>query len=208
MKILVFWDSIARWAFDEEKWWRVERLKAKMFEWGQDTFEHSVYNFSVSSTDTRGVLKGLRPNIEWIKNIAWCEKDNSLIIFAVWTNDARYEWAWWPLWVPEKEFKSNLKKMIEVASEYSNRILFVWALPVDEAYCMPVSRCDEYYENEKLKLYDTFTKNISQVLWKEYLDVWNCIELSDLDDGIHPNTQWHRKVYKKIYEYLQSTNTF
>ena len=56
VKILVFGDSVAWGAFDNEKGGWVERLKTHFL---QNYEEHriGVYNFSVSSNDTRDVLK-------------------------------------------------------------------------------------------------------------------------------------------------------
>ena len=125
IKILVFGDSIAWGAFDNEKGGWVERLKAYFLQNYQEQ-GIGVYNFSVSSNDTRGVLKFLESDIDKINQI---EKEDLILLFSIGSNDPRYIDKPSNIYISEKEFNDNLQKIIETAKKYYSRAIALNSTP-------------------------------------------------------------------------------
>lgn len=194
MKILVFGDSISRWAFDQDMWGWVERLKTHFFQWWQKNYKHGVYNYSISSNDTRGVLEQISVHCDLMKKI---NPDDMMIILSIWSNDARYMQTPDQLFVPKQEFISNIERILDRCRIYTENIMILWLLPVDQDLCMP--RHGEYYDNTYIQEYDAILKDIAHQRWYTYIDMRDCINIStDLDDGLHPNTQGHVKIYERV----------
>lgn len=133
VKILVFGDSIAWGAFDNEKGGWVERLKAHFL---QNYKEQGVgiYNFSVSSNDTRGVLKFLESDIDKINQI---EKEDLVLLFSIGSNDPKYIDEPNNVCISENEFDENLQKIIETAKKYSKKIIFTGLMKVNDKLTQP-----------------------------------------------------------------------
>lgn len=198
VKILVFGDSIAWGAFDNEKGGWVERLKTHFLQ-NYEEQGVGIYNFAVSSNDTRGVLKFLGSDIEKINQI---EKEDLILLFSIGSNDPRYIDEPNNVFITEKEFDENLQKIIELAQKYSNNIIFTGLMKVDDKLTQPWNE-NEFWENKSIESYN---KIISQKCAENkinFIPLFNIINESDLSDGLHPNTKGHEKIYNHIKEKLQ-----
>lgn len=198
VKILVFGDSIAWGAFDNEKGGWVERLKTHFLQ-NYEEQGVGIYNFAVSSNDTRGVLKFLGSDIEKINQI---EKEDLILLFSIGSNDPRYIVEPNNVFITEKEFDENLQKIIELAQKYSNNIIFTGLMKVDDKLTQPWNE-NEFWENKSIESYN---KIISQKCAENkinFIPLFNIINESDLSDGLHPNTKGHEKIYNHIKEKLQ-----
>lgn len=199
MKIVVFGDSISWGAFDGEQWWRVERLKAKWFE---EWFHFSVYNYSISGNTTEGILRQLDSSIETLLRI---EPGEIICIFAIWSNDASLWNSTWNHSVEADIFTENIQLLIKKAKKYTSRILFVSSLYADESLTVPVHRDNRYsYKNNEFATYMSIVKAFCDTAWVEFLDIQWVLSVQDLLDGLHPNAEGHRKVFKSVYKYLHA----
>jgi hypothetical protein len=198
MNILVFGDSIARWAFDAESWGRAERLKTHFFA-SYKQHEIWVYNMSVSSNDVRWVYTSMQYDINKVISITWC--NNVAIIIAIWTNEPRHIWSIGNVYIKEDEFKDTFIKIIAIAQSYSKYVFVVWWFPIDEDIVNPWYG-EEYYFNNDLKYYDHIMSDISTQHHATFISLRDHITYQDLSDWLHPNTQWHYIIYQHILQAL------
>jgi len=197
VKILVFGDSIAWGAFDNEKGGWVERLKTHFL---QNYREQGVgiYNLSVSSNDSRGVLKFLESDIEKINQI---EKEDLILLFSIGSNDPRYIDEPKNIFISKKEFDENLQKIIDIAKKHSKNIIFTGLMKVDDKLTQPWNE-NEFWKNKDIKNYDSIISKKCTENKINFIPLFNIINESDLSDGLHPNTKGHEKVFNNIKKQL------
>ncbi len=197
-KICIWWDSTGRWAFDKDQWGWANRLHIR----GLKNHLY-VYNFSVSSNDTRGVLYAMEKQISIINKIE--PEEEYIYIFAIWSNDARYKSQKSNKITPLPEFKSNLEKIIKSAKDVTNKIMFVGLKKIDESKTRPIPwETTEYYENDDLQRYNQTLIDICNENNVNFLSMWDTLNNEDFEDWLHPNSQWHEKIYKKVKEHLNN----
>ncbi|HMY80652.1 MAG TPA: GDSL-type esterase/lipase family protein [Candidatus Absconditabacterales bacterium] len=196
-KILVFGDSIAWGAFDNEKGGWVERLKTSFL---QDYNDQGigVYNLAVSSNDTRGVLKFLESDINKIDAI---EPEEYILLFSIGSNDPRYIDTPGNVFIPQDEFKRNLQKIIMTAKKYSKQIFFTGLMGVDDKLTQPWNE-NEFWQNKDIERYDEIIANVCKENQVHFIPLMHVINESDLSDGLHPNTEGHKKIHHHIKEYI------
>lgn len=200
-KVLIFGDSIAWGAFDEEHGGWVERLKTKYLK----TFKEegvAVYNLAVSSNDTRGVLFALEKEVEIINFI---EPEEYVFLFSIGSNDPLYVDSRDNVRVPFNEYKNNLKKIVELSKKYASRIIFTGLLIVDEEKTMPWSE-DEFWENKDLRKYDDAIKEVCENNKIDFIPLWDLFGKDDLYDGLHPNSRGHEKIFNRVASFLEKQN--
>lgn len=197
VKILVFGDSIAWGAFDNEKGWWVERLKTSFFQNYSKEYIW-VYNLAVSSNDTRGVLRFLESDINKIDKI---EPEEYILLFSIWSNDPRYIDRPDNIFVSQEEFEENLQKIITIAKKYSKKIFFTGLMGVDDKLTQPWNE-NEFWQNKDIERYDEIIVKKCKENQVHFIPLLDLINESDLSDGLHPNTEGHKKIYKRIKEYI------
>jgi len=198
VKILVFGDSIAWGAFDNEFGGWTERLKTHFLK-NYEEKGIGVYNLSVSSNDTRGVLEFLEQDI---KKIAKIEPEKNIFIFSIGSNDPRYMDKQNNVVVPKKEFEENLKKIINISKKHSKKIIFTGLMGVDEKLTLPWTD-NEYWENAGIEAYDSIIQRICEQEKIEFIPLIDLIDKTELHDGLHPNTKGHEKIFERIKKYLE-----
>jgi len=199
-KILIFGDSIAWGAFDFEYGGWVERLKTKYLGTYKKE-EIGVYNLSISSNDTRGILYSLEKELSIFNKI---EPEEYIFLFSIGSNDPLYVDTRNNIRVPFDEFKNNLKKIIELSKKYTTKIVFTGLLTIDENKTMPWSE-DEYWENKDLKKYNDAIKEVCDNNKLDFIPFWDLLDKNDLQDGLHPNSRGHEKIFNRVNEYFSKT---
>ena len=198
-KILVFGDSIAWGAFDLEKGGWVERLKTYFLN-KRPEGKYYVYNFGVSSNDTNGVLFQLEDQIKIIEKI---EPDDYIFVFSIGSNDCRYVDSKEKMFISKEDFKKNILKIISISKKYSNKIFFTGFTSIDESKTKPWNE-NEYWEAEDLKDYESILENICIKEKIEYIRLNDLLSKEDLYDGLHPNSEGHRKIFERVKEELNN----
>jgi lysophospholipase L1-like esterase len=196
--ILIFWTSTTRWAWDRELGWWVNRLRLFIDNRKNDDY-WCVYNQWISGDSTEWILKRLKDECE--------SRSPDIIIFAVATNDARYCKSKNSNNVDLNKFKLNLDLLLERSLKYTNNIVFVWPNIVDESLVTPIPWDEDiFYYNKDIKKYDwvieVFCKKNN--LW--YIQTFDLLNKSDFDDGLHPNVEWHKKIFERVKEYFLDNN--
>lgn len=197
--ILVFGDSIVWGAADSEGGGWVTRL---FIELGRD-FKIDVYNLGVSGDKTPNILK--RFESETKARIE--EGEEAILIFAVGINDSYFVQSKNALMTSLEEFKANIQKLIERAQKISQKIIFVGLTPVEESKTTPIPwNTDKSYKNESVKKYNEIVKFICKeknVHFIEIFDQWIGSDYKSLlEDGLHPNSEGHKKIFEMVKNFL------
>ena len=73
----------------------------------------------------------------------------------------------------------------------------------DESKTMPVPWIDFYYTNENIKKYGEIMKDVCQKNNILFLDL-DPLDNEDFDDGLHPNSIGHEKIFVKVRDFLKT----
>jgi acyl-CoA thioesterase I len=194
-RVSIFGDSITWGASDNEFGGWVARLR-NYFDNDPDN-EIDIYNLGISGDTTEDLLKRFD---------AECQARNrhpQTIIFAIGTNDSQYIRKKENPCISTLQFKENLEKLIEKAKKYSDKVIFVGLTRVDESKVMPTSWTgDKFYDNENIAEYDVIIEKICEKHKLSYISTLDLLKDSDLDDGLHPNSEGHKKMFLRIKDYL------
>lgn len=190
--ICIFGDSTAWGAWDVEKggwvnrlWFHVAKRK------GDDYVE--IYNCSISGGTTDTIL-------ERFENEAKIRSADALI-FQTGGNDASYENTPGNYLVSPEKFRKNLEETIKRAKKITDNIIFMDLKNCDESKTMPVSWIDIYYTNENIQKYSKIMEKVCHEHDVTLLDI-KPLDSQDFDDGLHPNTQGHEKIFNQVRDFL------
>lgn len=205
-QILVFGDSIAYGAWDEEGGW-VERLKCKIHKKVISSllkFYCNVYNLSIDGDCIKDLLK--RVEFEVRQRLI---EEETIIIFAIGINDSMFiKESDVPI-ASSSEFKKDIEKVIQLSFGLSAKPVFVGLTPVDEKKTNPIpwSRTGKCYKNEYIKKYDDILRSTCSENAVAFVEIYG--ELIDanyydlLFDGLHLNSKGHEKIYEIVSGYLE-----
>jgi len=196
--ICAFGDSITWGAFDTEKGGWVERLKAYLLESDND-----VYNLGVSGDKTPHILE--RFEIETKTRVE--EGEDVILVFAVGINDSYFIQSKKDFMTPPENFKRNIQEIIERAQKISSKIIFVGLTPVDELKTSPIPwDTDKFFKNENIEKYNEIIRSACRENKVHFIEIFNNWIKSDyrdmLEDGLHPNSEGHKKIFETVKDYL------
>ncbi|MEK7481915.1 MAG: GDSL-type esterase/lipase family protein [Patescibacteria group bacterium] len=204
MRILVFGDSITYGVWDREGGW-AQRLRKFLDEKTliEQDFYCLVYNLGISGDTSEDLLE--RFEFETKQRIK--EKEDTVIIFSIGGNDATFIDNRNQYQISQDRFKENIQKLIKLAEKYASKILFVGLLPADESKTIPIPWApDKSYKNEHIVQYDKIIKSICRGNEIPFIDVFEEFINSDyknlLEDGQHPNSAGHQKIFEIVKEFL------
>lgn len=198
-KILIFGDSITWGAIDYEKGGWVERLRLYMYDKG----DIDIYNLGVSGEKTPDLLE--RFETETKARIK--ENEETIIIFAIGINDSYFVYSKNGLMVPLDDFKRNIEKLINLARKFSSKIVFVGLTLVDEEKTTPIPwNTDKSYKNGNVEKYNEIIKSICEEKNVYFIKIFEDWIKSDyqslLEDGLHPNSEGHKKIFEIVKDFL------
>ncbi len=131
-----------------------------------------------------------------------------IIIFAIGVNDSCFVENKNIFLVIESDFKKNIQKLIGIAGKYSSKIVFVGLMPVEESKTNPIpwSTTGKYYKNKYIKKYDEIIKSICRKKNVYFIDMLGEFSKLDykklLEDGLHPNSAGHKKMFEIVRDFL------
>lgn len=200
MNICIFGDSIVWGACDYEKGGWVERLKSYLM---QNKDDVDVYNLGVSGNNTQDLLNRFDTEIDARKSEA-----TEMIIVAIGINDAQYIKTRENPRVNLKEFEENITTLLGKAREITDRVFFVGLTSVDESKVMPTPWDEtKYYENGIIQKYDSVAKEACQKQGVLFISLFDVLSNQDLEDGLHPNSSGHKKIFDKVLEKIEPVLT-
>jgi len=189
--ICVFGSSIASGLNDFKEGGWCDLLKRHFLD--KDIF---VYNLGVSGDDSLDLLgrfdnecKARKPDI---------------IIIAVTGNDSQYLIEEDRFRIDVKDTVKNFKQLISKAKCYTKSIIIIGLTKVDEEKinAVYIKNKKKYYKNDNLRRYDKAIEGISSKENVYFIPMFDVIDKDDLDDGLHPHSEGHKKMFFKIKEYL------
>lgn len=189
MNICIFGDSIVWGACDYERGGWVERLKTYLLKNNNDV---DVYNFGVSGNTTEDLLVRFEREVTIMKPDA--------IVFAIGINDSQYLDSRDNSKIEPGIFQNNIQSLFDKAKNMTNKIIFIGLTKVDQAKTMPRVHGPKikYYENEIIRKYDQVISDVCKKNGIPFVSVIELLNVGDFEDGLHPNSSGHTKMFEKI----------
>jgi len=160
----------------------------------QDT---DVYNLSISGDNTDDLTKHFAVEME--------AREPDMVIFAIGINDSQFVLSEQKNRVSLEKFRENLSRMIEDTKNFKCKVYLVGLTRVDEQKTSPIPwNTDKEYKNEYIAKYDDVLVELSDKFEGTYIDVSRLLEGADLEDGLHPNSNGHIKLFEKVRQVLES----
>ncbi|MEL7565218.1 MAG: GDSL-type esterase/lipase family protein [Dehalobacterium sp.] len=195
MRICIWGDSITWGARDTEKCGWANRLR--LFINNKVNKVTEVYNLGICGDDTHKLMARFELECEM--------RQPDIIIFAIGINDSSYIYSMNNSQVSLKQFRENLNYLINKATKYTRKIAVIGLTKVDELITNPVAwNADRYYKNENIKAYDDVLQDIAESNGFLYIHMFDLLSNEDLDDGVHPNSLGHERMYERIKSKAQS----
>lgn len=189
--ICIFGDSTAWGAWDMEKGGWVNRLWLHIGKRDEDYVE--IYNLSVTGGTTETILERFEGEAK--------RRNADAMIFQTGGNDAAYEHESGNFLVQPEKFRENLFETIKRAKNITDKIVFMDLRNCDESKTMPVPWIDIYYTNKNIEKYSKIMKEVCAENAVPFLDI-GLLNNEDFDDGLHPNSDGHRKIFEKVRDFL------
>jgi lysophospholipase L1-like esterase len=206
MQIFVFGASTTYGVWDVKGGW-VSRLRASLdkAQLSDPNLYYLVYNLGISGDTTADVLE--RFDTELSARLKDAEpNEEKLIIFSLGNNDAA-TMKDGQQQVALPEFESNLAILAEKALKTTSKVAFASTFPADETKTMPVSWAELSYSNPKLEEYRNVMKRVCKAKGITFIDVYGKFIKKNyqqlLQDGLHPNSKGHQKIFVAVRGRLQ-----
>ncbi|MFH1402413.1 MAG: GDSL-type esterase/lipase family protein [Patescibacteria group bacterium] len=205
--ICIFGTSVTWGAWDSEKGGWVNRLKL-YFESLDEKDEKKVfiYNLGIESNTTENILKRFNNEAEerfWGDSDNENYKNDNICIFDIGKNDSIYVGSKNNNWVKLDKFEKNLNKLIKEVRKFSSKIIFVGPARIDESETIPWEETGESYCNENIEKYNLVIKSVCNEQNIHFIPMIDLLNIkNDLEDGLHPNVQGHRKMFERVKDFL------
>jgi len=132
-------------------------------------------------------------------------REPNVIVFAIGINDSQFVISENKNRVSVEKFQNNLEKMVGTAQENGCKVVLVGLTRVDESRTLPIPwNTDKKYQNEYIDQYDAKIRAVADKKDLEYIDMSGVLQPEDLEDGLHPNTNGHKKMFGAVKEKIES----
>lgn len=190
--ICIFGDSTAWGAWDMEKGGWVNRLW--LYVGKMTDGECEIYNLSISGGTTQTILDRFESEAK--------SRSADALIFQSGGNDSYLNGKDGPNHISIDKFKSNLESIIHLGKNITKNIILIGFKNVDESKTTPVSWKNIYYVNTEIKKYNEAMRNICEKYSVAYLDIFGLLGVNDFEDGLHPNSSGHEKIFNQVKNIL------
>ena len=204
-RILIFGASISYGKWDTEYGGWGQRLSNFLDKknLSEPNFGCFVYNLGISGNTTEDLLE----RFEFETKQRMKEKGEIIPVFGIGTNDSAFLNSKNGFWVNSEKFKENIQILIKLARKFAQKIIFIGLTPVDESKTTPIPwDKDKSYKNEYISKYNEIVKSICQekdIPFVEIFEEWLKSNYKNLlEDGLHPNSQGHQKIFEGVKNFL------
>lgn len=196
--ICIFGDSIAWGAVDPEGGGWATRLRNYFESKGLRVDQNvDVYNLGISGDNTDDLTVRFEVEMK--------AREPNMVVFAIGINDSQFVISENRNRVSLENFRENLEKMIKLAQGKGVEVVMVGLTRADESKTTPIPwNTDKKYLNKDIREYDSVIRDISEKKGLLYVDVSSVVQLEDLEDGLHPNVNGHKKMFDSIKEKIES----
>ena len=129
-------------------------------------------------------------------------READALIFQSGGNDSCLKSKNGPNQIPIDQFRKNIEEIIKKTRDITPNIIFIGFKNVNEAKTAPVSREDIYYVNTEIKKYNEVMKIVCEKNDILYLNIFGLLNNEDFEDGLHPNSVGHEKIFTKVKDFL------
>jgi lysophospholipase L1-like esterase len=193
--ICIFGDSIAYGYYDSEGGW-VDRLKRYYFQTGIDA---SVHNQAVSGDITDDILKRFKVECD--------AREPDVILFALGINDSQWLVDENQLRTDPVKFKRNLSELLTLAQTYTRKVFFIGLTNIDEDKVTPCPwKPSKAYYTRYVEKYNGIIESFCQEKSVPFISLSGILGIADLEDGLHPNTKGHQKMFEYLKEKFTQMN--
>lgn len=201
-KIFVFGDSIVHGAWDEEMGGWVNRLDVYLKNKNVSDNFVDVYNLGVDGDTSENLLN--RFEFETFQRTIPDQGD--IFLISVGVNDSASVNISKDNFISKTHFRDNLQYLTILAKKYSEKIAFIGLTPVDEKMTNPKGGV-VCYENKYIEEYNEIIKSVCESNNLFFIDILSRINKEDHkklfdEDGLHPNSKGHQKLFEIIKEAL------
>jgi lysophospholipase L1-like esterase len=138
-------------------------------------------------------------------------KSENIVIFAIGINDSQFVHSEGKHGVSIDKFKDNIQKLISLAQKFSSKIIFVGLTPVDETKTTPIPwNADKSYKNGYIKKYNEVIKKVCEENKIYFIEIFEKLKELNyqelLEDGLHPNSSGHQKIFEIVKDFLIKNN--
>lgn len=202
-RMMIFGCSIAQGFWDKEGGWanRLRKhLDKRSLASGLNKTFH-IYNLGISGQ----TLDKLNERFEDEAKRRIRER-NDIIIFAVGINDTKMPSGKKTTYLSVKHFKDYINSLIKKAKKMSDNTLFLGLTPVNESKTNPW-RTGETWKNKYIEKFDRIINSACVQNNIKFIEIYNEFTKNNqkelLEDGVHPNSKGHEKIYKIVKKYLE-----
>lgn len=150
-----------------------------------------LYNLGVSGDTSNDLLKRIKNELK--------SRNPKLVIFSIGNNDSAFLVNKNQQWVNLSKFKTNLKKLKIEAEKFTKNIVFTGLTLVDEERTTPILWDNNiYYYNKNIIIYNNEIKKFCEINKLLFIDMVDVLNVHDLEDGLHPNSKGHEKIFRNI----------
>ncbi len=102
------------------------------------------------------------------------------------------------------ETKKNLEKLISISQKNDIDIGFIGLTLVINKLLSPVPWARNLsYSDKDVKLYDEVIKKVAKENNVPFCSMHDLLNDKDLDDGLYPNSQGHKKIFFRVKDFLK-----
>ena len=104
-------------------------------------------------------------------------------------------------------FTANIKQLLAIAKKYSAKIVFVGPALTDETKTMPIPwNSNLEYRNKDIEKYNKTIEFVCKEKGVHFVNMYEEFRRLDhkklLEDGVHPNSAGHKKMFEIVRDYL------
>ena len=195
-RICVFGSSIGYGHNDDEGGGWCDRLKAYYFKSKKDI---SVYNLSVSGAMSKDVVERFA--------VEYGVRQPKVVLVAIGLNDSIFDKDTNEYKISLEDTKKNIEQLISRVKEDCNTIALIGLTSVTENLVSPVPwAVNLSYSNADIEKYDSIIKEAAKNNDVPYCYIYDLLNDEDLDDGLHPNADGHKKMFERIKDFLEQNS--
>lgn len=196
-RICVFGDSIAWGSNDTEGGW-VDRLKR--YYRGTGIFRQ-VFNLGISGRNSKDFIARFETEL---KNRMSSNNEMLAAIVAASVNDASFRPSLGHNQVPLNELNQIMPQFKSVADKLKIRLAIVGPINVgNDGKTPPLDFDKDYFLSiHEIEKYNQAIKKFCLENDILFIELFGLMEVSDIDDCVHPNTKGHEKIFEKVKDEL------
>ncbi|HYF10384.1 MAG TPA: GDSL-type esterase/lipase family protein [Candidatus Paceibacterota bacterium] len=208
MKVCIFGDSITWGACDYRQGGWATRIRNYFEERGDTPLGSdgslvyvTAYNLGIPGDTTEGLLARFDAEAG--------VREAEVVIFAIGINDASERKSDGNPRVTEERFAANIAELAAQAKKRTSKVIFIGLTRVDEAKTNPIPwNLEKSYKNERIERYDNLIRDLCDKEKLLYIDMRGVVAIEEMEDGLHPDTLGHEKMFMKIKAELETYLSF